>query len=138
MNDVIEKARELGVLIQKDERYAAYYTAKEANDKDEELQNMINEFNMKRMQLNAEVSKENKDEERLAELDDGIKSLYGTIMANENMKNYNKAKNAMDSLLNQINMIITYSANGEDPLTCSCEEVNISCGGNCSACGGCH
>ena len=121
MNDVIETARELGVLIQKDERYAAYYTAKEANDKDEELQNMINEFNMKRMQLNAEVSKENKDEERLAELDDGIKSLYGTIMANENMINYNKAKNAMDSLLNQINMIITYSANGEDPLTCSCE-----------------
>ena len=111
MNDVIEKARELGVLIQKDERYAAYYTAKEANDK---------------------------DEERLTELDDGIKSLYGTIMANENMINYNKAKNAMDSLLNQINMIITYSANGEDPLTCSCEEVNISCSGNCSACGGCH
>lgn len=136
--NVIEKARELGVLIQKDERYAAYYTAKEANDKDEELQNMINEFNMKRMQLNAEVSKETKDEERLAELDDSIKSLYGTIMANENMINYNKAKSDMDSLLNQINMIITYSANGEDPLTCPCEEVNVSCGGNCSSCGGCH
>lgn len=136
--NVIEKARELGVLIQKDERYAAYYTAKEANDKDEELQSMINEFNMKRMQLNAEVSKETKDEERLAELDDSIKSLYGTIMANENMINYNKAKSDMDSLLNQINMIITYSANGEDPLTCPCEEVNVSCGGNCSSCGGCH
>lgn len=136
--NVIEKARELGVLIQKDERYTAYYAAKEANDKDEELQNMINEFNMKRMQLNAEVSKETKNEERLAELDDGIKSLYGTIMANENMINYNKAKSDMDSLLNQINMIITYSANGEDPMTCPCEEVNVSCGGNCSSCGGCH
>lgn len=136
--NVIEKARELGVLIQQDERYSAYYAAKEANDKDENLQDMINEFNMKRMQLNAEVSKENKNEERLSELDDAIKSLYGTIMANENMINYNKAKADMDSLLNQINMIITYSANGEDPLTCPCEEVNVSCGGDCSACGGCH
>lgn len=136
--NVIEKARELGVLIQQDERYSAYYVAKEANDKDENLQDMINEFNMKRMQLNAEVSKENKNEERLSELDDAIKSLYGTIMANENMINYNKAKADMDSLLNQINMIITYSANGEDPLTCPCEEVNVRCGGDCSACGGCH
>ncbi len=136
--NVIEKARELGVLIQQDERYSVYYAAKEANDKDENLQDMINEFNMKRMQLNAEVSKENKNEERLSELDDAIKSLYGTIMANENMINYNKAKADMDSLLNQINMIITYSANGEDPLTCPCEEVNVSCGGDCSACGGCH
>ena len=136
--NVIEKARELGILIQKDERYTAYYAAKAENDKDEELQNMINEFNMKRMQLNAEVAKETKNEERLAELDDGIKSLYGTIMANENMINYNKAKAEMDDLLNQINMIITYSANGEDPLTCPCEDVNVSCGGDCSACGGCH
>lgn len=135
---VIEKARELGVLIQQDERYSAYYTAKEVNDKDENLQNMINEFNMKRMQLNAEVSKEEKNEERLSELDDAIKSLYGTIMANENMIRYNKAKSDMDSLLNQINMIITYSANGEDPLTCPCEEVSVNCGGDCSACSGCH
>lgn len=135
---VIEKARELGVLIQQDERYSAYYAAKEVNDKDENLQNMINEFNMKRMQLNAEVSKEEKNEERLSELDDAIKSLYGTIMANENMIRYNKAKSDMDSLLNQINMIITYSANGEDPLTCPCEEVSVNCGGDCSACSGCH
>lgn len=135
---VIEKARELGVLIQQDERYSAYYEAKDANDKDENLQNMINEFNMKRMQLNAEVSKEEKNEERLSELDNAIKSLYGTIMANENMIRYNKAKSDMDSLLNQINMIITYSANGEDPLTCPCEEVSVNCGGDCSACAGCH
>lgn len=135
---VIDKARELGVLIQQDERYSAYYAAKEANDKDENLQNMINEFNMKRMQLNAEVSKEEKNEERLSELDDAIKSLYGTIMANENMVRYNKAKSDMDSLLNQINMIITYSANGEDPLTCPCEEDSVNCGGDCSACAGCH
>lgn len=133
---VIDKARELGVLIQQDERYAAYYAAKDANDKDEALQNMISEFNMKRMQLNSEMSKAEKDDAKLAELDGAIKALYADIMANEHMAKYNEAKNAMDSLLGQINMVITYSANGEDPMTCPTEEH--SCSGSCSSCGGCH
>ncbi|MCD7730216.1 MAG: YlbF family regulator [Oscillospiraceae bacterium] len=135
---IIDKARELGAMLQQDERYAEYYAAKAQNDKDENLQNMINEFNMKRMQLNNEMSKEQRDEDKLNELDDAIKSLYGTIMANENMERYNKAKTAMDSLLNQINMVITYSANGEDPMTCPCDEVSVNCSGSCSTCGGCH
>ena len=118
---VIEKARELGALIQQDERYAAYYAAKDANDKDEALQNMINEFNMKRLQLNSEMSKAERDEAKISEIDEAIKHLYADIMKNANMTNYNKAKNDMDALLNQINMIITYSANGEDPMTCPTE-----------------
>ena len=65
---VIDKARELGVMIQQDERYAAYYAAKDANDNDETLQNMINEFNMKRMQLNSEMSKEQRDDAKIAQI----------------------------------------------------------------------
>ncbi len=135
--NVIDKARELGAMIQQDERYSAYYAAKEANDKDDTLQNMISEFNMKRMQLNSEMSKAEKNDEKLKRLDEEIKSLYGEIMANPNMESYTKAKNAMDSLLNQINMVITYSANGEDPMTCPTEEPSVGCGGSCATCGGC-
>ena len=133
---VIEMARELGKLIQQDERYAEYYRAKAANDADEELQQMIQEFNLKRMQLNSEMSKNHKDGALLSRLDDEIKVLYGNIMANGNMTAFNSAKDAMDSMLSQINMIITYSANGEDPATCPSEQV--SCGGDCGSCGGCH
>lgn len=134
---VIEMTRELGKLIQQDERYIAYQNAKAENDKDEELQNMINEFNLKRVQLNTEMSKDEKNNERLVELDGEIKSLYGNIMANKNMDNFNDAKNGMDEMLTQINFIITASANGEDPATCPIEEEH-SCGGSCSTCGGCH
>lgn len=133
---VIEMARELGKLIQQDERYAEYYRAKAANDADEELQQMIQEFNLKRMQLNSEMPKNDKDGALLSRLDDEIKVLYGNIMANGNMTAFNSAKDAMDSMLSQINMIITYSANGEDPATCPSEQV--SCGGDCGSCGGCH
>ncbi|NLK70566.1 MAG: YlbF family regulator [Clostridiales bacterium] len=133
--DIIEKARELGKMIQQDERYKAYYDAKEKNDKDEELQALIGEFNLKRVDLNREMSKDDKDMERLRELDSEIKSLYGKIMANPNMEVFNDAKNAMDELLSQINTIITASANGEDPETCATQS---SCGGSCAGCSGCN
>ncbi len=105
--NVIDKARELGKMIQADERYAVYIKAKEANDADSELQQMIDEFQKKRLELNVEMSKDDRSAEKLTELDNEIKSLYGTIMANENMAAYNDAKNAMDDLLTQINVIIT-------------------------------
>lgn len=136
--NAVEMAREVGKLIQQDERYAAYYKAKEANDKDENLQEMINEFNMKRVQLNSEMSKSDRDSDKLAALDAEIKSLYGNVMANENMNAYNEAKNAMDDLLSQVNMVITLSANGEDPETCPSEQPASSCGGSCSSCSGCN
>ncbi len=135
--NVIDKARELGVALQANERYSKYQLAKTNNDNDEELQNMIQEFNMKRVQLNTEMSKAEKDQEKLSELDSEIKSLYGNIMANENMNKFNEAKNEMDTLLSQVNMVITMSANGEDPLTCPVE-VSSSCSGSCGSCSGCH
>ena len=62
---IIEKARELGVMIQQDERYIAYNVAREANDSDEELQQMINDFNLLRLNLNAEMSKPDKSSEKI-------------------------------------------------------------------------
>ena len=135
--NAIEKARELGAAIQADEKYINYHKAKELNDNDETLQEMIKEFNLKRVQLNSEMSKADKSQEKISELDSEIKSLYGNIMANENMNAFNTAKTEMDNLLAQVNMIITMSANGEDPMTCPAE-LPSSCSGSCSSCSGCH
>ncbi len=135
--NAIEKARELGMAIQADEKYINYHKAKELNDNDEALQEMIKEFNLKRVQLNAEMSKADKSQEKISQIDGEIKSLYGNIMANENMNAFNTAKTEMDNLLAQVNMIITMSANGEDPMTCP-TEVPSSCSGSCSSCSGCH
>jgi len=97
---------------------------------------MIGEFNLKRIELNTEMSKADKSTDKITELDGVIKSLYGNIMANQSMIDFTEAKNNMDSLLNQINTIITMSANGEDPKTCPAEIE--SCSGSCSSCSGCH
>ena len=133
---IIERTRELGELLQADERYKNYHESKIKNDNDTVLQEMIGEFNLKRMNLNSEMSKTDKDTARIERLNDEITSLYGNIMANENMAAFSNAKDAFDTLLNQINTIITASANGENPKTCPAEIE--SCGGSCSSCSGCH
>ena len=133
---VIELTRELGKALQQDARYAAYYAAKEANDNDSELQQLIADFNMGRSSLNKEMSKAEKNPEKIAKINEEVRNLYGKIMGNPNMVAYNSAKADMDDLLNQINTIITLCANGEDPATC--EAKAHSCSGSCSTCGGCH
>ena len=70
--DVIQMARELGKLIQADERYKAYESAKEINDKDEKLQELIGQFNIKRVELNTEMTKDDKDTEKIKTLDEEI------------------------------------------------------------------
>ena len=127
--------RELGKAIQQDERYTAYVLAKEANDKDNELQESIEKFNTLRMELNTAMSAENKDTDKIKELDGSIKETYAKIMGNPNMVIFNGAQNALESLINDINQIIAMCANGEDPDTC---EIQHGCSGSCESCGGCH
>ena len=135
MDNVIEKTRELGKLIQQDARYKAYVAAREKNDNDPELQKMISEFNDLRVELAGEMSKDDKDAEKLTQLDDDIKTLYGNIMGSELMMEFETAKAAMDTMLSQINTVITQCANGEDPDTCP---VTTGCTGSCDSCAGCH
>lgn len=135
MDNVIEKTRELGKLIQQDARYKAYVAAREKNDNDPELQKMISEFNDLRVELAGEMSKDDKDAEKLTQLDDDIKNLYGSIMGSELMMEFEAAKAEMDSMLSQINTVITQCANGEDPDTCP---VTTGCTGSCESCAGCH
>ena len=134
---VIEMARELGKALQEDERYKNYQEAKVKNDKDVELQNMIGDFNVKRMQLNQEMQKKEKDAEAMKRLDGELKEVYSKIMANPNMAEFTAAQEKVEKLINSVNYIISMAANGEDPMTCP-EEQPAGCGGSCSTCGGCH
>lgn len=133
--DVIEKARELGKAIQQDERFIRYAKARLANDEDTELQDAIGRFNIIRMELDREVNSESKDDEKVKELNESLRSVYGDIMSSSAMAEYNTAKAELDTIINEINIIISKSVDGEDPETC---DIHSSCTGSCSTCGGCH
>ena len=79
--NVIDKARELGKLIQQDERFIRYAKARLANDSDSELQDAIGQFNIVRMELDKEVSSDNKDDQKVKELNEKLRKVYSDIMS---------------------------------------------------------
>ena len=103
--DIITMARELGKLIQQDERYKRIDAAKKANDEDEKLQELIAKFNLKRSELSVEMSQENKNPEKLNQLDKELKALYQEVMANPNMAEFNAAKAEVDGMMNFISTL---------------------------------
>ncbi len=136
---VIEAARELGKVVQADERYIEYINTKNANDADEELQNLIGEFNLIRQNLAMESDKPEGEinNEKVKELTAKMHSAYDAVMSNENMAAFTMAKQGMDKLMSEINTILTYSVEGADPATCPSEPPAADCTGSCSTCGGC-
>jgi len=133
--DIIEMTRELGKALQNDDRFIAYYLAKQANDNDKELNDDIEKFSALRADLANAMSAEDKNTDLIKQLDEDIKSTYQKIMSNKNMLVFQGAQTALESLVNNINQIITMCANGEDPATC---QPSTGCTGSCSTCGGCH
>ena len=109
--DCIDLFKRAAMALQTDSRYLAMDQARKMNDKDEELQNLIGEFNLARMDLNK-------------------------IMADDGMVAYNEAKRDCEALVNYIDAIINTAMNGGDPMTV--QEPSASCTGSCSTCGGCH
>ena len=136
--DAISLSIELGKAIQKDEIYVNYKLASQKNDEDKDLQNLIGEFNLKKLSINNEISKDEKDDSKIKILNDELKDIYIKIIENENMRNYQEKKNKFDSFINKINKIISASALGQDPMEINLEENETSCSGNCGSCGGCH
>ena len=132
--EVIKKARELGAAIQATEEYKNFIAAKEKNDADEELQKQIAEFNLLKMQYDAEMQKQDPDKEKIQQINTDITALYGTIIGGKSMTEYNEAFTAYNELCTKISNIILMCQNGEDPETCE----PSSCTGNCGTCGGCH
>ena len=133
---LVPQEKKAAAAMQTDPRYLALDQARKANDNDENLQNLIGEFNLARMDLNNEIGKSERNDARIAELNEKVNDLYGKIMADDGMVAYNEAKRDCENLVNYIDAIINTAMNGGDPMTV--QEPSESCTGSCSTCGGCH
>ena len=137
MDKILELTKDLAHEIQMDERFVRLQMAQSAADEDTALQTLIGDFNLKRMALATETSKDEdkKDAEKIRTLDEELRALYAKVMENEHMVAFNVAKAGMDELMNGVSRILTLAAQGVDP---DSADMEASCSGNCSSCGGCH
>ena len=135
--DIIKLTRELGAAIQQDERYLRFAQAREKNEKDAELLDLMGQIQLVQMNYQREASKEAPDAEKMAEYEKEFNEVYTKFMANDNMKEYEAARQEIDEMMNYVMQILGLCVNGADPATCEPEEQ--SCGGSCSSCGSdCH
>ena len=133
---VIEMARELGKKIQQEESYIALTNAQRAVEEDDELQEKIAEFNMKRYELTQEITKADRDDKKIEELDKVVRELYDVATNHEKMLAYNNAQDEFNEMFEYVLHIIQMSATGDDPDTIERPEQG-GCSGDCSSCGGC-
>lgn len=135
--DAITMFKEAAAQMQKEAEYLALVGTLQRNDEDEELQKLIGDFNLARIDLNSELSKSaDKDQVKVDSLNEKVTQLYDVIMNNESMKAYNEAKTEMEQVVSYINAIVNTAVNGGDPMTV--EEPSGGCSGSCSSCSGCH
>lgn len=137
--DIIKLTRELGAAIQQDERYIRFTNARQANEQDAELNELMAQLQMVQMNYQMEASKETPDSAKMQEYEEKFNETYSKFMENEHMKAYDEARAEVDAMMNYIMQILGLCVNGADPETCEPqEEHHHDCGGECSSCSGCH
>jgi len=133
--DIIYEFKLLAKKLQQDDRVIYLEQAKKMNDMDQELQELIGKFNLVQFNYRTESVKEDRDEAKLEQLNSELIDLYGQIMENDSMKEYNECKTEVDRLTQHIQAIITSALNGGDPMIVELPEGG--CSGSCSTCSGC-
>ncbi len=135
MDKILEATRELCKLIQAEDSFKSYVAAKEANDADEDLQKKIGEFNLIRISMDQELSKEDKDEEKIKAMNEELRAAYAAVISTESMQTFQVSKQELDKLVNGVYSVISRALQGENP-----DELEFieSCSGDCSGCSGCH
>ena len=116
--DCIDLFKKAAAAMQTDPRYLELDAARRENDNDQELQGLIGEFNLKRLDLNNESAKPEPDTAHVAELNQQVNDLYTQIMSSEGMVRYNTAKKECEAMVSHIDAIINTAMNGGDPFTC--------------------
>lgn len=126
MNEIMEKTRELGELIQNSEEMKNAKNAEILQANNDEAQELMKEFNLQRMNLARDMQNEViSREEAIKKNNEAFEAM---LEKSEVIRNYVEAKKAFDSMVNQVNQMLNFYITGQDP----------NCTHNCSTCGGCH
>lgn len=123
---IIEKAHELGEMIKASKEMEALNAAEKAQQEDSDAQELIADFNIKRLNLAREIqSGKLSEEEAIKKNNDAFSEM---VEKSESIKNYVEAKGKFDELVNSVNKVINVYIMGEQQ----------GCTHDCSTCGGCH
>ena len=129
MEEILNKAHELGELIASSRELAEYQAQEMAFAADAEAQKALSVYEEKSAALAEEMRSGAMTPERLQGFRDRMNGMMAELTENPTAKAYLEAKSAFNRIITQINEILGYHINGGE---------EGGCGGNCSGCSGCH
>ncbi len=129
MNPIIEKARELGMMLAESDEMKALKGAEELQLADENATKLMMDYANTRDRLAAKATSPDITKEEFEAIQKEMEEAFSLLMTNENIKRYIEANKAFKLLIDQVNSIIAFFVKGE--------EQGGSCSGNCSSCSSC-
>ncbi len=126
MNEVLDKTRELGVLIQASEQMKNMKNAEILQANDDKAQELMKEYNLTRLNLARDMQAGKISREEAVKKNN--EAFDDIVEKSDTIKKYIAAKKEFDTLVNQVNQILNFYITGQDP----------NCTHDCSTCGGCH
>ena len=129
MDEILQKAKELGIMIAESGEFEMLKIAEERQLADPEAQKLMMEYATKRDELTNRASSPDISKEEFEEIRNQMQKEFEKLCENENIKAYLDANTAFSNMINQVNSIIGYFVKGGEASGCS---------GNCSGCSGCH
>ena len=125
----LDKAKELGQLLVESDEYKRFKAAESQHLSDSAAQEIMENYNLRRLELAAKMRDCDMDEEQLKEVRAEMVAETNAIMENEVVREYIEAAQDFSELIAQVNAIISHFVKGEDADDCG--------GGGCGGCHGC-
>ena len=127
--EILEKAKELGMMLAASDEFKKLKETEEIQLADETAQQMMMDYNLKREELAQRAAAPDLSKEDWEKLQMDAQAEFIKLCQNEKIKNYLDANQSFSNLVNQVNGIIAHFVRGEDESGCT---------GSCSTCHGCH
>ena len=126
--EMIEVVAQLGELVKADARCADIQKTIDAYEHSEELNSLIAEYNTQQDILADNYAKENgADAEFQKSVQGRINQLYDQIVNHPVYKAYTDAKQAFDSLINEIYGELQFAITGQRPCAHDCSSCHSDC-----------
>jgi cell fate (sporulation/competence/biofilm development) regulator YlbF (YheA/YmcA/DUF963 family) len=127
--EIFEMAKLLGLAIREDDRIKKLEEAKLAYENDETIRILTTEYDVQQKALATAYGSAERDDAFINSVNERIAAIYEEVIATEAYKQYEKAQNAVNDLMEQVNNAIQAAVSGIEPDGCT---------HNCATCKGCH
>ena len=126
--EIMELAVQLGQAIKADSRVAKMNEAREAYEKDENIQKLMLEYNAQQIALAEEYKKDPVDQNIIEAIEKRLDEIVGEVTSNPVFVQINEANEAVNKLMSEVNAEIEFQITGQRPCSHDCGSCGSDCG----------